>query len=596
MRKRKGSTDQLDTDETESNSRCLSADSTPIRRSKRHKTDIFEQDNEIAASSLADATQFATSHVDTNDAELGTTHQALDFAAASAPKRHKAAVIGQNDDRFRNIEGAPPFDTDLPYECMQRITSEELITFYPNHVLRWPAIAARVSEDGFTPQRVVEKINRERMTLDNSGHEIDAANLIFVQWALEHLNRDFHEDTHWTVMSRRKVAIDKYATRPWVPEGKYRSYRTLEIDLKPAWPLTRVGAYFGENPYDVPGTGLFRDQVAAAIGRATSVMDASGTERRRLSNPPQLPTGWSSAVQHDRSIQWRNIDHGNRNSTSFFNTRETMANFNSQKLTREVLDLTIRDDAETIIDEHPDLLAGEILLWIISRNGGRMLLIDVYEKVLSNVEEFNAKLPESSHDIKHRPSRSTFNVRKRQALQQRAAYKDTSYEDEFRFFDAHEAFDRARRDPVSPGERLRGREKGKRAIGKKGHSGRPGGGGNSRNRRTTSENLKNSAQLNGPTAHQDPIGATESETYQVAAPVYQAIDPRLQEPAVHPVNQSATANRNVVSELDSNAYTTVEPGLPSVQEPEQQIDEGRFTEMLLQELAEQSLSSNVARR
>ncbi|KAH7128764.1 hypothetical protein B0J11DRAFT_604192 [Dendryphion nanum] len=54
------------------------------------------------------------------------------------------------------VANAPPYHTDLPWDEMEDITIEELIVYFPNHMMRWPGLAYMLRNVGW--DRLFERV------------------------------------------------------------------------------------------------------------------------------------------------------------------------------------------------------------------------------------------------------------------------------------------------------------------------------------------------------------------------------------------------------------------------------------------------------
>ena len=101
------------------------------------------------------------------------------------------------------------------------------------------------------------------------------------------------------------------------------------------------------------------------------------------------------------------------------------------------LDTSIRSNPDAIIEQRPDKIAGEILLWLLSKQGGRLTQVALHKKLAKVLKQRNQQLPRDQHFAI--PERSTITQRKKKAIMDRRNNGST-YQDEHDRFEATERF------------------------------------------------------------------------------------------------------------------------------------------------------------
>ncbi|KAF2010319.1 hypothetical protein BU24DRAFT_454714 [Aaosphaeria arxii CBS 175.79] len=121
-------------------------------------------------------------------------------------ERHEELVRAQQLS-FRRILNAPPYDVDLPWDDILKYNCslEELVLFFPNHVLQWPVLALTLRMAGWdrmfarcaffiNASRKVHRCPRERMLAEPLPCKLK------VERAIQELQPTFsldQWDTHW---------------------------------------------------------------------------------------------------------------------------------------------------------------------------------------------------------------------------------------------------------------------------------------------------------------------------------------------------------------------------------------------------------------
>jgi hypothetical protein len=171
---------------------------------------------------------------------------------------------------LRRVPGAPGAETDLPWNDLADCTLEELITYYPEHVLNWPGLALlynhykhRMAGIGWDYTEVAIRIAASR------GKQTDAKfNNKLRQWVtmsggelLKGYNPE--EIQHYQGLYKMLGSSTSINVSELLQElmGRIPSRVAKKGGLRPALPLAQVGAGIHVHP-----TGHFADRVRAALG------------------------------------------------------------------------------------------------------------------------------------------------------------------------------------------------------------------------------------------------------------------------------------------------------------------------------------------
>ena len=334
----------------------------------------------------------------------------------------------------KGILGAPPVDTDLPYELMSEVTDYELLAFFPNHAVHWPAITGRLMADGWTYSSISNYINKLRNPSGNKASMVVRANTLL--HSIRNGCKQFTGDEFWepkTPETRRACPIVIYSTTKWGPLERQR----YMVMLQPAWTLKQIGEGLSRLSGGIPNIGKFSGLVRSALSDSRQFSETVSDRQRQSFNPPRLPPGWQPSTQalplvpvSKRKVSHVASDKQNSHNRAPAQPRELP----SRRLfhDRQTLPVSIRDDPDAIINHHPDAARGETLLWLLSRNGGCKQVIDIAKQkyAMAKVAAISREMVVSEPNI-----RSTLSHRKKSALTARAEYKGTSYEEEYSQFE-----------------------------------------------------------------------------------------------------------------------------------------------------------------
>jgi len=333
------------------------------------------------------------------------------------------------------LDGAPPSTTDMPWYAMDGISSKELIAFFPNHVGKWPAAAARLVEDGYSTKEITDNINRSRM-VEGQKHAPVLANTLGV--SINKACRQFYDQSdfkaqdHRAVMSNRTpTAIEAIrqlvASKQWLPTSIARH----PVTMAPAWSLSQIAQHYISNRKPFPCDGLFTRRLICELEGTSPAESLKGC------NPPKLPRNWAPANIAERGSKGKAkrvfSDIGDEQpiiSNKRTKTTEAPNTTGSDRLLSRGKRLVPEDLPEDYLENitsYSHLLMGEVLLHAISRTGGQMTMADLCEKLKKNAAT-------KSVDA------STLRHRKKTALKERAVANKSTYEQERKLFNANEAF------------------------------------------------------------------------------------------------------------------------------------------------------------
>lgn len=342
------------------------------------------------------------------------------------------------------IRTAVPATTMLPLDLMSGITSNEILTFYPNHALTWPAITARVLADFGTIAAIVSHVNTYWPAATPDEKLLANTQRYHIKRACQEIFGIGDDEDHWKstvkTLARRKTFEDN----PWYPRGTHNL-----ADLDPAWTLYELGEMF-ENG-DVPSSGPFQDQIVQAL--------RNGPDRKRDTrhlhgsflghmNPPSLPLDWKpqfeSAFDRQRaktSQQRQSRENAKRTA------REAKLDPQAAKMCAMVnVDPDVVGDPDATISRHYNMIAGEILLWLLDGDGGNLTQQQVQAKLNAEIERRNHVAREAGSYVEiGLVDRSTLAYRKRAALKAQANREGKTYEKKYEEFETLKAGDKNKR-------------------------------------------------------------------------------------------------------------------------------------------------------
>ena len=316
---------------------------------------------------------------------VDATFEAVDrSSSAKVATRAKGASVY---DYGGSVHDAPPANTALPFELLKGITDAELIAFYPNHVLHWPGIAARLIEAGAMPQDVTDNINGARTP--NSP----ALKRNTVRAQLIEAVRAYYRDRDWSFSKRPLVPAWLLKNREWEPlQGK----KGLEA-LSPAWDMASVAQHWLNAGVDVPNLGQFSRCLAEAT-KSPSVGDP--VQRANAANPPAFPADWTMTIPHHVKKSTESA-----NAVPKTSNRAAIALPEYDPAEEAKIPAARRDDAEYIVRNHATALDGETLLRLLASGGGAMAvgelkrLINVHRGSTSSLRLPNVSRPTISKRI-----------------------------------------------------------------------------------------------------------------------------------------------------------------------------------------------------
>lgn len=286
-----------------------------------------------------------------------------------------------------SVHDAPPANTALPFELLKGITDAELITFYPNHVLHWPGIAARLVEAGAMPQDITDGINRAR----TPGSTALKRNTVRAQ--LIEAVRAYYRNRDWSFGKRPVVPAWLLKNREWEPlEDK----KGLE-ELMPAWDMASVAQHWRNASVDVPDLGQF-SRLLDEAAKSPSINDPE--KRDSAPNPPAFPADWVMAIPYHvvKLTESANAIAKTSNRASI-----ALPEYNPAEEVR--IPDARRDDAEYIVRNHATALDGETLLRLLISTGGAMAvgqlkrLINTHRGSMSSLRLPNVERPTISKRI-----------------------------------------------------------------------------------------------------------------------------------------------------------------------------------------------------
>ena len=317
----------------------------------------------------------------------------------------------------KSIVGAPPVDTDLPYELMSEITDYELLAFFPNHAVRWPAITARLMADGWTYTSISNYVNKLRNPSGNKASMVVTANTLL--HSIRNGCKQFTGDESWeakTPDTRRACPTVTYSTTKWEPLERQRYIKMLQ----PAWTLKQIGEGLPRMSGGIPNIGKFSALVLSALDDSRDFGETVSDRQRQSFNPPRLPPGWQPSTQALPlvPVSKKKVGHVATDKPRKLPSRRQFHD-------RQTLHVSIRDDPDAIINHIPDVARGETLLWLLSRNGGCKQVVDMAKQKYAKAK---AEARSGELVVSERNIRSTLSHRKKTALTARAEHKGTSYE------------------------------------------------------------------------------------------------------------------------------------------------------------------------
>jgi len=368
----------------------------------------------------------------------------------------------------RNAEGyeegvhdAPPANIDLPWHALGHITAEEMLAYFPNHSVKWPGMAARLMEDGWSPSKIANYINK-CWKFTSGAKDAVLANTIGI--SMNVACGQFYGDSDYTTSTAIKQmqhrtseesveAKQLLMSTAWKP----RESKRYTTSLEPAWSLKKIAQVYTDKDQSLPTTGRFTGLLSAAlVANSTNATLANSSHAR---NPPCLPFGWTPAYPKEKKTRRNqptpfNTDDEPKDAE---NTDETTkkkmppkGNLKLQtrghRLNRMHLPKEIRDDPKAIIQKYQNELSGEILLYILSKNGGKFSC--------TSLKAYYDRFYGAGNVV----DRSTFAKRKEAALKERAADNGTTYEHELAEFQQNESWSKGQ-----GGARARAK-KGKTAV------------------------------------------------------------------------------------------------------------------------------------
>ena len=360
-------------------------------------------------------------------------------AAPASPNRHdirtRDTTGGTQTYTYRKgILGAPPVDTDLPFKLMSEITDHELLAFFPNHAVHWPAITARLMADGWTYTKISNYVNKLRNPSGKSETMVVKANTLL--HSIRNGCKQFTGDESWepkTPKTRRACPIVTYSTTKWEPLEKQR----CRVMLQPAWTLKQIGDGLSRLSGGIPNIGKFSGLILSALNDSLDFSETVSDRQRQSLNPPRLPPGWLPSTQAPPLVpdSKRRVGHVANDEQSPGNRDPAQPRKSPSKrqfYDRQKLHASIRNDPDAIISHHPDVVRGETLLWLLSRNGGCKQVIEIAKQ---KYEKAKAAARSGEMVVSEPNIRSTLSHRKKSALTARAEHNGTSYEQEYKEFE-----------------------------------------------------------------------------------------------------------------------------------------------------------------
>ena len=360
----------------------------------------------------------------------------VDLPEISKPKRPRARqTLYHGGKPIGPIKNAPPANTMLPFHLMSGITSKELLTFYPNHVLLWPAITTRVLADFGTMAAITTHVNfhwppeqpEEALLANTLRYHIKRLCLEFIGGVTD--------DSDWKGAVKSRAKRDLFRDTPWLPSGQ----RNLK-QLDPACTLYEVGEPFA-GWQEMPSSGLFRDMVSEAMRNSPyQLQDSKPCEGSFLdaANPPSLPRDWLPHFESSNERERLGILQQRQSQERVKRTaRKAMLDPQEAKeCTIDRIDEDVQGNPDAIISRHFDRIAGEILLWLLDRNGGNLTQGQLLDKISAEIKRRNEAAALGGSAVRmNLIERSTLAYRKRAALNARAKKEGTTYENKYDEFE-----------------------------------------------------------------------------------------------------------------------------------------------------------------
>ena len=342
-----------------------------------------------------------------------------------------AASVSDSRAHRGELEGAPLSTSDMPWYAMDGISSKELIAFFPNHVGKWPAAAARLIEDGYSTKEIADNINRSRVIEGQKAPVLANTLGVSINKACRQFysQPDFKAQDHRSVISSRTpFAIEAIkqlvASKKWLPTSIARH----PVTLTPAWSLTQIAHHYTSNRKPFPCDGLFTQRLVCELKGTRTALEGL--------NPPTLPPNWAPANIAERGSKGKSkrvfsdLADGEATVSKRTKVAEAPNTTGSDRLIsrgKRLVPADLPGDFLENITSYSHILVGEVLLHVISKIGGRMTMASLCEQLVANPTT-------KSVDA------STLRHRKKTALKERAAANKTTYKEESDSFNINEAF------------------------------------------------------------------------------------------------------------------------------------------------------------
>lgn len=296
------------------------------------------------------------------------------------------------------IPDAPPPNTELPYELLSQITDEELIAFYPNHVLFWPALAVRLIEAGWVPKALADSINAKRGLAGKPA----ALKPNTVRSQLNAAACEYYATNSFKIAERLNSPFWALRTRAWAPPAlRAKGFEKPE----PAWDAASLAQHWLDQHLAVPDLGRFSRQLATAASRG-GFPPTMRAERTAAPNPPEFPKDW----------KWVKSNHHSRLEGPPKQLRQESALPSYNPATAAAVPADRLGDLEWVVRNHPAALGGETLLDMFVASGAtQQELVETINRVRGDGERTEI-------------DRATITKRVTLALQARASREGKSLE------------------------------------------------------------------------------------------------------------------------------------------------------------------------
>jgi len=313
--------------------------------------------------------------------------------------------------RLKGVDSAPPVDTHLPLDLMEGITLDELLVFFPNHAVHWPAITMLTGLSG----RAYASLQKSICLCRQSRAEYDEQPLVLANTIGQSIIKGINSHLGQTIWDKNALVYAQYAGIFWKQPDFVKK-------LEEAWSLSQIGAFWKDLPNGPPGQGMFRDRVAAAL--RDPLQDAySDADARILANPPTISAKWNvpdTTLPNVARIKKAPKARPSSSNVTTLHRNHPKGQFkdmtNVTGVDYDALRDAIRADPLSEVRKYHGDLVGEILLTFLSV----LKIKDLAELVERVLTELNVDLGLLGKTLHTLPDRTMYTHRKRRAFEERA--------------------------------------------------------------------------------------------------------------------------------------------------------------------------------